>query len=83
METYVRACELIERGHGKCALASELAAPVHTAQNWVHTYKAAGKEVFLQMGPKHRSHDYETKLGAAADFVDNGMTRQEVMTSTG
>lgn len=83
MEMHVRACELIERGYGKCALASELAVPVHTAQNWIHTYKAAGKEVFLQMGSRHRRYDYETKLGAAADFVDKGMTRQEVMEKYG
>ncbi len=34
-------------------------------------------------GIKHRSYDYETKLAAARDFVDLGMTRQEVMSKHG
>lgn len=83
METRQRAVELIERGCGKRSLASALAISVGIAEKWIHTYRAVGREVFLDMGSKHRSYDYDTKLSAARDYVDIGMTRQEVMSKHG
>lgn len=82
-ETRERAVELVDRGYGKRSLSTALAIPIGIAEEWIHTYRAVGKEAFLDMGSKHRSYDYETKLAAARDFVDLGMTRQEVMSKHG
>ena len=75
----VRAVELIDLGYGKAALANALAISNSIAEHWTHTYKAVGGEVFLSMGSKHRSYDYETKLSAVRDFLEGGLTKQEVM----
>ena len=83
LETREKAAELIGRGCGKTSLASALAIPASIAEEWVRSYRAVGEEAFLDMGPKHRHYDYETKLAAARDFVDLGMTRQEVMSKHG
>ncbi|WP_156501477.1 helix-turn-helix domain-containing protein [Denitrobacterium detoxificans] len=83
LETRARAVELIDRGYGKGSLSTALAIPISIAEKWTHTYRAVGKEAFLGMGSKHRRYDYETKLAAARDFVDLGMTRQEVMSKHG
>lgn len=64
-------------------LAPALAIPVSIAEKWIHAYRAVGREVFLDMGSKRRHYDYETKLAAARDFVDLGMSRQEVMSRYG
>ncbi len=74
---------MIEGGYGKHALSAALAIPVSITEEWVHAYRAVGKEAFLDMGSKRRCYDYETKLAAARDFVDLGMTRQEVMSRHG
>ena len=83
LATRKTAATMIEGGYGKHALSTALAIPVSIAEKWIHTYRAVGKEAFLDMGSKHRHYDYETKLAAARDFVDLGMTRQEVMSKHG
>jgi transposase-like protein len=83
LETRQKAVTMMEDGYGKHALSSALAMPVGIAEKWIHTYRAVGKEAFLDMGSNRRHYDYETKLAAARDFVDLGMTRQEVMSKHG
>ena len=78
-----RAVNLIERGYGKRSLASALAISVNAAEKWIYTYRATGKEAFLDMESKRRKYDYEVKLAAARDYVDEGLTRQEVMSKHG
>lgn len=82
-EVRKEAAKLIAKGYSKHALSSELAIPVGIAEEWVHAYRAVGEEVFLDMGSAHRQYDYETKLAAAQDYVDNGLTRQEVLSKYG
>jgi transposase-like protein len=77
------AAKLIAGGYGRFALASALAIPVGIAEEWVHAYWAVGEEGFLSMGSTHRRYDYETKLAAAQDYVDGGLTRQEVLSKHG
>lgn len=79
VEVRKRAIELIDSGCGKDALASALAISVSIAEHWTHTYKAVGEEVFLGMGSKHRTYDQATKLAAVLDFVEGGLTKQQVM----
>lgn len=83
LETHEKAVALIEKGYGKFALSSALAIPISVTEKWIHTYKAVGKEIFLEMGSTHRQYDFETKLAAVQDFVDNGMTRQQTMSKYG
>ncbi len=71
--------ELIEGGYGWRTVARRLEIPADTAREWIHTYRACGREAFLSMGSRHRSYDYETKLAAVLDHVEGGMTKQEVM----
>ena len=82
-EARKEAAELIARGHGKRALSSEPAIPIGIAEEWVHAYGAVGEEVFLDMGSTRRRYDYGTKLAAAQDYVDNGLTRREVLSKYG
>lgn len=79
IEVRKRAAELIDLGYGKKALANALAISASIAEHWTHTYKAVGKEVFLDMGSKHRTYDQETKLAAVLDFLEGGLTKQEAM----
>lgn len=83
LETRRKAVAMMEDGHGERALSRDLAIPVGIAAEWIHAYRAVGKEAFLDMGSTRRHYDYKTKLAAARDFVDNGMTRQEVMSRHG
>ena len=78
-----RAAEVVDRGLGRKALAGRLAIPVNLAQDWILTYKATGLQGLLTMGTTYKTYDYETKLAAARDCVDAGISRQEVMTRYG
>ena len=78
-----RAAELIDRGLGRKALAGRLAIPVNLAQDWSLTYKATGLPGLLTMGTTYKTYDYQTKVAAARDCVDAGISRQEVMTRYG
>lgn len=80
IEVRKRAAELIDSGFGRKALANALAISASIAEHWIHAYKAVGKEVFLDMGSKHRTYDQETKLAAVLDFLGGGLTKQEAMT---
>ena len=73
------AIELMDCGYGRKSLSEELAISETIAEKWILTYRTAGKEKFLDMGSSHRVYDYETKLAAARDHVDGGMTMAEVM----
>lgn len=74
-----KAAELIEQGYRASSIAFELAIPLDNARKWIYTYKSVGRKIFLEMGSKHKQYDYETKLAAVRDFVEFGLTRQEVM----
>ena len=72
------ALELIKSGAGKDTLASRLAIPVYTARNWIRLYRSNGEEAVMGGGGSRRC-DWETKVAAARDHVENGMTKTEVM----
>ena len=82
-ETRCRAADLIDAGCGAAFLSSSLALSRAIAEKWVHAYRAVGREVFLSMGSKHRTYDYGTKLSAVTDFVDVGLSKQDVMARHG
>lgn len=76
------ALELIETDVGKDVLARRLAMPVHTARNWIMLYGSGGREAVMGAQGK-RSYDWETKVAAARDHVEDGLTTVEVMAKYG
>ena len=76
------ALELIKSGAGKDTLARRLAIPVYTARNWIGLYRSNGEEAVMGGGGSRR-YDWETKVAAARDHVENGLTKTEVMAMHG
>ena len=74
------ALELIKSGAGKDALARRLAIPVYTARNWIRLYRSNGEEAVMGGGGSRR-YDWETKIAASRDHVENGLTKTEAMAS--
>ena len=74
------ALELIKSGAGKDTLARRLAIPVYTARNWIGLYRSNGEEAVMGGGGSRR-YDWETKVAAARDYVENGLTKTETMAS--
>ena len=74
------ALELIKSGAGKDTLARRLAIPVYTARNWIRLYRSNGEEAVMGGGGSRR-YDWETKVAAARDYVENGLTKTEAMAS--
>lgn len=69
---------LIKAGVGKHFLARRLAMPVQTAEKRIMKYRSNGEDAVMGAKGK-RSYDWETKVAAARDHVDNDMTKTEVM----
>ena len=76
------ALELIKAGAGGNTLARRLAIPVYTARNWIRLYRSGGEEAVMG-GNGSRRYDWETKVAAARDRVENGMTKTEAMARHG
>lgn len=76
------ALELIKSGAGKDTLARRLAIPVYTARNWIGLYRSNGEEAVMGGGGSRR-YDWETKVAAARDYVENGLTKTEAMARHG
>lgn len=74
------ALELIKSGAGKDALVRRLAILVYTARNWIRLYRFNGEEAVMGGGGSRR-YDWETKVAAARDHVENGLTKTEAMAS--
>ena len=76
------ALELIKSGAGGDTLARRLAMPRQTAENWIGLYRSGGEEAVMGGGGSRR-YDWETKVAAARDHVENGLTKAEVMAMHG
>ena len=76
------ALALIKAGAGRDALARRLAMPAYTARNWIRLYRSGGEEAVMG-GNGSRRYDWETKVAAARDHVENGMTKTEAMARHG
>ncbi len=74
-----RAADLFERGFGDRAAARRLGAPRAAVRKWHLTYRAAGRKGLLEMGARHASYEYETKVAAARSAVEGGMAKPEAM----
>ena len=76
------ALELIKDGAGGNTLARRLAIPVYTARNWHRACRSGGEGAGVG-GNGSRRCDWGTKVAAARDHVENGMTKTEVMARHG
>ena len=76
------ALELIKAGAGKDTLARRLAMPRQTAEKWIILYRSGGEEAVMG-GNGSRRYDWETKVAASRDHVENGLTKTEAMARHG
>ena len=75
--------ELYELGHRTGSLSSMLHISYVTCQSWCYLISIFGKDVFLATDSTKMHYDYETKLAALKDFLENGLNRREVMAKYG
>ena len=76
------ALEPVKAGAGGNTLARRLAMPRQTAENWIMLYRSGGEETVMGGGGSRR-YDWETKVAAARDHVENGLTKTEAMARHG
>ena len=76
------ALEPVKAGAGGNTLARRLAMPRRTAEKWIMLYRSNGEEAVMG-GNGSRRYDWETKVAAARDRVENGMTKTEAMARHG
>ena len=76
-ELHEAAIRLIEAGYGERAIASKLGVTQSTADRWLYAYRAVGKEAMFSM--TYKAYDHATKVAAASDVVDRGMTKADAM----
>ncbi len=76
-----KAAELFALGFGHEAVAAKFGISVGIVRKWQYTYRALGKEALL--ATTHKQYSFELKLAAVHDFLDNGLTRSEVMEKYG
>ena len=77
MKTKEKAFALFESGHGRKAVAKALKLSEGIVLKWLYSYRVIGKEALYMSTYKH--YDYETKLAAVRDFLEFGLSRQEVL----
>jgi len=75
------AADLFGRGFGDKGVASALGLPEKTAEKWLYTYRALGKEALFVT--THKKYSHELKVAAARDVVENGATKPETMEKYG
>lgn len=83
VEVRTRAANLISKGYGEKTLAKELALSASIARKWIRSYRAVGREVFLEMGSSHRTYGFEVKQTAVLDFLEGRLSKSEVMVKHG
>ena len=74
---------LIEDGHSALSISKKYCVNRTSAEQWIRTYKACGLDGVLNMGSTHKKYSYETKLAAARAFVEEGLSKAEVMARYG
>ena len=61
--------------------AARLGISQNAARRWEYTYRALGKEALLVT--THKKYDFELKLAAVKDFLENGLTKPQIMEKYG
>lgn len=81
LETRQEAIRLFELGHGYKAAGALLGCPSATVMKWLYTFRVGGKEALL-VG-ESSTYSQELKIAAVRDFLDEGMSKPEVMEKFG
>lgn len=74
---------LIDQGWGMVSLAKRYGVNDMSAAIWFYAYRALGLDGLLNMGSKHKTYGYDTKLAAARACVEDGMSLAEAMAEFG
>lgn len=80
-ELMAEVAELLEAGWRDDALARRFGLQRSTTKNWVYAYKVFGKEALLN--GKKLSYSQELKLDAVRLYLDEGLTKPQVMERLG
>ena len=75
------AADLFEEGYGREAVAARLGVNDGTVRNWEYAYRALGKEALLN--GERLSYSQDLKIEAARMFLDEGITKPQVMERLG
>lgn len=75
------AAGLFDEGLGRRAVASRLGVPECAVRNWEYAYRALGKEALLN--GRNLSYPQDLKLEAVRMFLDDGMSKPQVMEKLG
>lgn len=75
------AARLFAIGHGRTVVAASLGLSEYLIRQWEYTYRALGKEALLVT--THKKYDFSLKLAAVKDFLENGLTKPEIMEKYG
>lgn len=74
---------LYEAGYRTNSISSMLHIDRSTCQSWCYLISIFGKDIFLTADSTKMKYSYETKLSAVKDFLEEGLSRREVMAKYG
>lgn len=81
LATRQEAIRLFALGFGYKAVAAQLGCPRTTVRKWLYTFKVGGKEALLVR--EHHVYSQEIKIAAVQDFLNEGVTKPEIMEKYG
>lgn len=81
MEVRAKAARCFELGFADGTVGRLLDVPESTAEKWLYTYRALGKEALFVT--THRKYDHKTKVAAASSVVDGRMGKPDAMREFG
>jgi len=68
---------MFERGFGYRLAARRLGVSAETVREWQKMYRVIGRGGLLAMGVKQTRYDYETKVGAAREELEERVRKLE------
>lgn len=80
--TRLRVADLLDEGLGYKAIASRLGISREAVREWAYAYRALGREGLCAVGSRRR-YRAETKLAAARDRLEGGLSVVAVMAKYG
>lgn len=81
LTTRQEAIRLFDLGFGYKAVGAQLGCPPATVRKWLYTFKVGGKEALLMR--EQRSYSQELKIAAVQDFLNEGVSKPEIMEKYG